>query len=78
MPQEQPNNSMISIERCKEILGEKMSDSEVERLREALYAMVESIMDNYFEGFNGKIDICKKQSFIAEYPLLSKAQKDTD
>lgn len=55
MAQEQPNNSMISIERCKEILGEKMSDSEVERLREALYTMVESIMDDYFEAFNGKI-----------------------
>lgn len=61
MAQEQLNNSMISIERCKEILGENMPDSEVERLREALYAMVESIMDNYFEEFNGKIDICKKQ-----------------
>lgn len=61
MPQEQRNNSMISIERCKEILGEKMPNSEVERLREALYAMVESIMDNYFEEFNGKMDVCKKQ-----------------
>jgi hypothetical protein len=68
---------MLSIERCKEILGEKMPDSEVERLREALYAMVESILDNYFEGFNGKIDICKKQSFIAEYPRSNKAQRDT-
>jgi hypothetical protein len=61
MPQEQPNNSMISIERCKEILSEKMPDSEVEKLRESLYAMVESILDNYFEEFNGKIEICKKQ-----------------
>jgi hypothetical protein len=60
MAQEQPNNSMISIERCREIIGEKMSDSEVERLRNSLYMMVESIMDNYFLEF-GKIDICKKQ-----------------
>lgn len=52
---------MISIERCKEILGENMPDSEVSGLREALYTMVESIMDNYFEEFNGKIGICKKQ-----------------
>ena len=52
---------MISIEKCKEILGEKMTDSEVIQLREALYAMVESILDNYFEEFSGKIDICKKQ-----------------
>ena len=71
MPQKQPNNSMISIERCKEILGEKMPDSEVERLRESLYAMVESIMDNYLNSYTEeqcnnsykdvKIDICKKQ-----------------
>ena len=52
---------MISIERCKEILGGNMLDSEVIQLREALYTMVESIMDNYFEEFNGKIEICKKQ-----------------
>ena len=39
---------MLSIERCKEILGEEMSDSEVEQLREALYAVVESILDSHF------------------------------
>ena len=39
---------MISTERCKEILGEaQMPDSEVEKLREALYTMVESILDSY-------------------------------
>jgi len=52
---------MVSIERCKEILGQEMPDSEVQILREVLYSMVESILDNYFEEFNGKIDICKKQ-----------------
>jgi len=50
---------MISIDRCKEILGEDMPDSEVERLRESLYAMVESILDNYLKEFVN-IDICKK------------------
>jgi hypothetical protein len=68
---------MISIERCKEILGEDMPDSEVERLRESLYTMVESILDNYFEEF-ATIDTCKKQLFTAEYPLPDKALKDTD
>ena len=53
-----------------------MPDSEVEKLREALYAMVESILDNHFEE-NAKIDICKKQSFIVEYPQSSKALRDT-
>ena len=38
---------MISIERCREILGEaQMPDSEVEKLRDSLYAVVESILDN--------------------------------
>lgn len=64
MPQEQHKTAMISIERCKEILGENMSDSEVERLREALYSMVESIMDNYFnsyadEQYNNSIKVLK-------------------
>lgn len=51
---------MISIERCKEILGGNMPDSEVESLRESLYTMVESILDNHFEE-NVKMGICKKQ-----------------
>lgn len=52
---------MLSIERCKEILGDRtISDSEMESLRDALYATVDSIMDNYFDKFD-KIDICKKQ-----------------
>ena len=53
-----------------------MSDSEIERLREALYAMVESILDNYFEEF-AKIDICKKPSFTAESVPQNKAPKAT-
>ena len=65
---------MISIEKCKGILGEDISDSEVERLRESLYAMVDSILDNYFEELV-TLDICKKQSSIAESPLQNKAQK---
>jgi hypothetical protein len=67
---------MISIEQCKEILGENMPDSEVERLRGALYAMVESILDTYFEEF-ATIDVCKKQSSIAEYPQPDKALRGT-
>ena len=77
MPTASIKNTMLSIERCREILGEEMQDSEVLRLRESLYAMVESILDNYFEEFNGKIDVCKKQSYIVEYLLPSKALRDT-
>jgi hypothetical protein len=67
---------MISIERCKELLGEDMPDSELIRLREALYAMVESILDNYFEEF-ANIDICKKPLSTAGFQAQSKALKDT-
>jgi hypothetical protein len=64
---------MISIERCKEILGEpQMADSEVEKLREALYAMVESILDNHFEE-NGKIDTYAKSSHLLP-SIISKAK----
>ncbi|MFA5888770.1 MAG: hypothetical protein WCW47_00705 [Candidatus Paceibacterota bacterium] len=65
---------MISIEKCREILGENMSDSQVEKTRDALYAMVESILDNYLEEFV-IIDTCKKQSFTVESPQQSKAPK---
>jgi hypothetical protein len=47
---------MISIDRCKEILKEpNMQDSEVLKLREVLYSMVESILDNYLNEINDKI-----------------------
>ena len=65
---------MISVDRCKEILGEDITDSQVERLREALYAMVESILDNYFEEFVN-INSCKKQSSIVGSLAQSKAQR---
>ena len=39
---------MLSIERCKEILGNRnISDSQIEKLREALYALTENIIDEY-------------------------------
>jgi hypothetical protein len=66
---------MISIDKCKEILGENMPDSEVERLRDALYAVVGSILDNYLEEF-ARIDTCKSRSFTAVSVPQNKAQKD--
>lgn len=67
---------MISIEKCKEILDEKMSDSQVEKTRDALYAVVESILDNYLEEFV-TMDVWKKQSYTVESPPLGKAPKET-
>lgn len=54
-----------------------MPDSEVERVRDSLYAMVESTLDIYLENL-AKIDLCQKQSSIVESPAQGKAQKDTD
>ncbi len=67
---------MISIEHCREILKEDMTDSEIERFREALYGMVESILDSYFEEC-ANINICKKQLSTAELVQQGKALKDT-
>lgn len=53
-----------------------MPDSEVERVRDSLYALVESTLDIYL-GNLGKIDPCKKQSSIVESPAQGKAPKDT-
>lgn len=66
---------MISIEKCKEILGGNIPDSEIERLRGSLYTMAESILDNYFEEF-ARIDTCQNQLSIAEFPLQNRAQRD--
>ena len=39
---------MLSVERCKEIIGNKtISDSQIEKLRDTLYALVENIVDGY-------------------------------
>jgi len=42
---------MLSVERCKEILENKtISDSQVEKLRETLYSLVENIVDEYISS----------------------------
>lgn len=42
---------MLSIDRCKEILGGNTPDSEAEKLREVLYSMVNSILDKEFNFY---------------------------
>ena len=68
---------MISIERCREILSEEMTDSEVLQLRESLYTSVDSILDNYFEKF-ANINLCKKPLSTVGSQVRDKAQRDTD
>jgi len=44
---------MLSIERCKEILSNKtISDSQVEKLREALYALVDNVIDQHISSYD--------------------------
>lgn len=70
-------NFMISADRCKEILGNGITSQEAERIREALYVVVESVLENYLAELDTSA-ICNKPSFIAEFPQLNKAQKDMD
>lgn len=38
---------MLSIEECKKHIGNKLSDEQIENLRDALYTLVENIVDEY-------------------------------
>ena len=41
---------MLSISECRELLGEtELTDSQVEQLRDALYATVENVLDDYYD-----------------------------
>ncbi len=45
----------ISIDKCREILGEKaefLSDAQIEGARDALYVLGESVLDNIFDSGN--------------------------
>jgi hypothetical protein len=44
---------MLNIEKCREVMGkdgEHLSDEEIERLRNSLEAVIEAILDRYFES----------------------------
>ena len=47
---------MLSIEECKEYLGDELSDSQIEIFRNALYEIVEPILDNYLTNSYNKDD----------------------
>lgn len=49
---------MLSIKKCREILGDEainMADEELTELREQLYNMVELIWDDWIEDKNRKL-----------------------
>lgn len=42
---------MLSIEECRRILGDdKLSDEEIEELRDDLYAWLNEVLDAYFKN----------------------------
>lgn len=46
---------MITIEKCREELGEiaiGMTDEQIKGIRDSLYAIAELALDNYMENFN--------------------------
>lgn len=52
---------MLSTEECRVKLGQtsqQMSDSEVEKLRNELYALISQLLDNHTDK---TVSLCKKQ-----------------
>jgi hypothetical protein len=71
---------MLSLERCRKILGSKtLSDTEIEKLRDAIYAVSENIIDEYIlscANIKNKTT-CKRQLSTVEFPQNAKKMKDT-
>ncbi|KKR24154.1 MAG: hypothetical protein UT56_C0024G0001, partial [Candidatus Levybacteria bacterium GW2011_GWB1_39_7] len=68
---------MLSTDECREHLADiPLTDAQVERLRDALYALVENVLDDYIKKAD-TVEPCKKQLSTAEYPLSDKRQKGT-
>jgi len=69
---------MLSTDECREHLGDiPLTDTQVERLRDALYALVENVLDDYIKKAD-TVEPCKKQLSTVEYPPSDKRQKATD
>tara|TARA_B100000745_G_C20154676_1_gene395668 strand:+ start:2907 stop:3032 length:126 start_codon:yes stop_codon:yes gene_type:complete len=39
---------MLSIEECRKYLGDDLSDKQVEELRDALYTLIDKVLDEHF------------------------------
>ena len=73
------SSTVLSIEMCRGYLdGIPLTDKQVESLRDALYSLVENVLDDYIETFATIEPTCKNQSSIAESPQSDKKQKVTD
>lgn len=38
---------MLSIEECKKYLGKHLTDKQIQNLRDALYVLIENVIDEY-------------------------------
>lgn len=66
---------MLTLEQCRKYVDEDVSDEQLESIRNGIYEITGSVLDNYFQQI--KENLCKKQSFTVEFPLQNKAPKDT-
>ncbi len=44
---------MLSLERCRQLLGDECADEDLERLRGGLYGLAGVVVDGFFEGRAG-------------------------
>jgi hypothetical protein len=69
---------MLSVEDCRKYLGNtSLSDKQVEEFRDAIFALVENMVDEYISSGVTIEPICKKQSSTVESHLSDKKQKVT-
>ena len=68
---------MLSTEACREHLADiPLTDAQVERLRDALYALVDNVLDDYIKKAD-TVEPCKKQLSTAECPPSDKRPRGT-
>lgn len=67
---------MISIEECRKHLGNNLTDKQVENLRDALYTLVENVVDDYIESCASIKPTCQKQLSTVGYLQRDKKMKD--
>ena len=70
---------MLSVEECKEHLGDvNLSDEQVEGFRDALYALVENLLDEYINNAVSITPTCKNLSSTVGFPPTDRKVKVTD
>ena len=69
----------MSMEACREYLADiPLTDAQLERLRDALYALVENVLDDYIKKSDTVESTCRNQLSIVECPPSDKRPRDTD